>query len=155
MKYHAEVVDREIDSGEVGWCHQCGTLQLFTEAPWLEIPYWRDEVHPCCIVCGDSEPWEMGVFPMPDELHNCARLLHVTWSPPACETCAADGWDDGCGPEGAAPPHERPSAARERTARPGAAAKCECPSCGHESRCTCDQVLRQAAPCVCVWCADP
>lgn len=88
--YEASAVNRQIDPHSVGWCHQCGTYQLFTDAPWLPIPYWGNTVHPCCVECRESEPWEMGVWEDPEyaDLVECAVARHVSWTPGACETCA-------------------------------------------------------------------
>lgn len=91
MTYHGQMLRREIDHNEVGWCHQCGTLQLFIEAPWLPIPYWGNAVHPCCSRCRESEPWEMGIWDVTGRgLEECARLCHETSDPSQCEECVED-----------------------------------------------------------------
>jgi hypothetical protein len=83
------VVRRVMPLDEVGWCHHCGTLQLFRDAPWLPVPFVfgdREPV-PCCVECREAEPWELGVFAMPITLAECAEARHVTWGPPECESC--------------------------------------------------------------------
>lgn len=74
----------------MGWCHQCGTLQLLVEAPSLVVDADFDPIpEPCCVECRESEPWCMAVFPVTDEgLRACAIARHVTWNPTACETCS-------------------------------------------------------------------
>lgn len=88
---------RETPADVVGWCHQCGTLQLLRDAPWLPVRwiYDDDEPVPCCIECRESEPWEFGVWDLPyqdgdpelRELRKCAEARHVTWDPTLCEQC--------------------------------------------------------------------
>lgn len=70
----------------VGWCHQCGTLQLLEDAPVLD---WMGDgdPEPCCVVCREEEPWSMAVFPMPASMEVCGSERHVSWSPAPCEVC--------------------------------------------------------------------
>lgn len=74
---------------EMGWCHQCGTLQLWADAPRLVVAWADDDVpERCCIVCRESEPWSLAVFPLEDQaLRSCCAANHVTWSPGVCESC--------------------------------------------------------------------
>lgn len=37
--YEGVVVTRVVEADEVGWCHNCGTLQLASAAPWLDISW--------------------------------------------------------------------------------------------------------------------
>ncbi len=83
------ILRRIMPLDEIGWCHHCGTLQRFADAPWLPVPSIYGDVQrvPCCVVCRENEPWEMGVFPMPATLDACARARHVTWGPDDCDEC--------------------------------------------------------------------
>jgi hypothetical protein len=87
-------MNREITPDEIGWCHNCGTLQLFRDAPWLTLGWMGDgERHPCCFVCRESEPWEFGVWPVAqhgggESLIPCALAHHETWNPGVCEQCS-------------------------------------------------------------------
>jgi hypothetical protein len=74
----------------VGWCHNCGTLQLYRDAPWLKVSWYPVDAErvPCCVVCRDNETWELGIAPVPEAPVSCAAAQHVTWAPPVCETCA-------------------------------------------------------------------
>jgi len=84
------ILKREMEpSTEVGWCHQCGTLQLMRDAPWLAVPfiYEHYEPVPCCAVCREDEPWELGVWEVDLGLTACAEARHVTWMPDRCEQC--------------------------------------------------------------------
>jgi hypothetical protein len=79
---------------EIGWCHQCGTVQLLVDAPWLRtdlgIPSDSPEApEPCCVVCREDEPWDLAVFPMPESMRRCAEERHETWAPVPCEVCGA------------------------------------------------------------------
>lgn len=51
---------------ELGWCHHCETFQLLSDAPCLIVSYWlelgEDWPRPCCVVCREGEPWELGVW---------------------------------------------------------------------------------------------
>ncbi len=93
VAYTGRVVKRSIERDEVGWCHNCGTLQLFHDAPWLAVPFvYRDYVRvPCCSVCREAEPWELGVFPQKGaSFVECAALGHVTWwDNDGCDECGA------------------------------------------------------------------
>jgi hypothetical protein len=88
-------VDRDVPADEIGWCHQCGHLQLFRDAPWLPCPdiYEDREPVPCCAFCRTAEPWEFGVWdvsahcPDVEVLRPCAEVRHVTWLPDRCEEC--------------------------------------------------------------------
>jgi len=68
----------------VGWCHQCGTVQLKDDMPreWVE---WAEAIEPVC-VNGDGEPWGVGVWPEGEHAPDCssvtaARERIVDWSP--------------------------------------------------------------------------
>ncbi len=100
------IVQRVMPPGEVGWCHQCGTLQLLEDAPWLDLDWLRTPMggvppmldvpaQPCCVRCRESEPWELGVWPVDESLRNCAMQLHETWSPDRCEQCEVEEGRDG------------------------------------------------------------
>lgn len=79
----------------VGWCHQCGTIQLKDEMPteWLE---WTESVEPVC-VNDPGEPWGVGVWPKGEHLPGCptvavARAREVDWMPSFSEcTCGPHG----------------------------------------------------------------
>jgi hypothetical protein len=88
--YSGSVTRRVIEADEVGWCHNCGTLQLFRDAAWLAVPYvYRNyEPVPCCSVCRESEPWELGVFTQSSVYASCAAAQHVTfWGTDDCDEC--------------------------------------------------------------------
>ncbi len=79
---------RAFEPGDVGWCHNCGTLQLFEAAVWLTMPIMgaKSEVVPCCPVC--CEWWEFGVFPQSNVYIGCAERQHVTfWDTDGCDDC--------------------------------------------------------------------
>jgi hypothetical protein len=87
-----EALNREMNpADEVGWCHNCGTLQLLRDAPWLPVPAIFGHAHPvpCCCVCREDEPWEFGVWPMPACLKACGAQRHESWSPLPCDVCGA------------------------------------------------------------------
>jgi hypothetical protein len=46
---------------DLGWCHQCETLQRLEDAPVLWVSYLEEEL-PCCVVCREGEPWGYGVW---------------------------------------------------------------------------------------------
>lgn len=77
---------------EVGWCHQCGTVQLKTEMPAESLP-WTDGPEPCCVECRD-EPWGLGVWDKGRHLpgcpwHTAGAAREVDWTPAFDCTCAA------------------------------------------------------------------
>jgi hypothetical protein len=43
--YESVVVKRKVEADEVGWCHNCGTLQLASAAPWLDIAWITGRTH--------------------------------------------------------------------------------------------------------------
>jgi hypothetical protein len=47
---------------DLGWCHNCETLQRLEDAPVLWVGYLDKEL-PCCGICGADEPWDDGVWP--------------------------------------------------------------------------------------------
>jgi len=68
----------------VGWCHQCGTIQLKREMPMESLP-WTDGPEPVCVICLD-EPWGLGVWPKGDHSSTCptiqvAKARTEDWSP--------------------------------------------------------------------------
>src|SRR5665647_1516017 len=75
----------------VGWCHQCGTLQLKDDMPteWIK---WAEAVEPVCVNDPD-EPWGLGVWDKGQHLAQCpivefARARSVDWQPTLSEcTC--------------------------------------------------------------------
>ena len=84
----------------VGWCHQCGTIQLKDDMPreWVE---WAEAVEPVC-VNDDGEPWGLGVWSKGEHLPDCpsvtaARERVVDWSPTleGCGCLAAEVEPDG------------------------------------------------------------
>ncbi len=77
----------------VGWCHQCGTLQLREEMPteWLE---WTEAVETVC-VNDPGEPWGVGVWDKGEHDAACpsvarARAREVDWSP-VLDECTCGG----------------------------------------------------------------
>ena len=86
---------RSMPVGEIGWCHQCGRLQLLRDAPWLALPRlgmpwevdWPTEPMPCCVECREAEPWELSVFPMEEKMRACAEAGHFSWNPKSHRYC--------------------------------------------------------------------
>ena len=78
---------------EVGWCHNCGTLQLYRDAPWLTWLGPGTKPEPCCVVCREEEPWGLAVWDAPENLRLCAQRRHVTHGE-GCDECGriAPGW---------------------------------------------------------------
>jgi hypothetical protein len=76
---------------ELGWCHACGTLQRFCDAPWLPVRWvFKDDLpEPCCVVCRQSQPWAYGVHAVEEGMRGCCEALHVNWQPTGngCEGC--------------------------------------------------------------------
>lgn len=77
----------------IGWCHQCGTLQLREEMPteWLE---WTEAVETVC-VNDPGEPWGVGVWDKGEHAPACpsvarARAREVDWSP-VLDECTCGG----------------------------------------------------------------
>ena len=101
-RYGVDVTQQtSADRIAVGWCHQCGTVQLKDDMPreWVE---WAEDVKPVC-VNGDGEPWGPGVWPQGEHAQDCssvtaARERIVDWSPMlkecGCPPVAGEGDSD-------------------------------------------------------------
>lgn len=91
VTYSSDMQPTEHDErNDVGWCHQCGTMQLQTEMPRRSLP-WTDGAEPVCVECGD-EPWGTGVGIKGNHVHSCtwttmARSRTVDWAPSWPCTC--------------------------------------------------------------------
>lgn len=46
--YEGVVVTRVVNADEIGWCHNCGTLQLASAAPWIDISWITQRSHEAC-----------------------------------------------------------------------------------------------------------
>ena len=80
----------------VGWCHQCGTLQLREEMPTEWLP-WSQAIEPVC-VNDPGEPWGLGVWDEGEHAADCpvvadARNRVVDWSP-TLANCTCGGADN-------------------------------------------------------------